>query len=475
MMSEAGNGAGAREKEPPFRPGDRVAVLGLGSSGIAASRLVHARGGEVYASDLVAGGSQQEAAEALREEGIDAEAGGHDVARILECDLVVASPGVAPSTEIRREVREGGIRTIAEIELAFRFLTSRIIAITGTNGKTTTTALCGHLLDEADRRSVTAGNIGMPLSEVALREDPPEWVVVEVSSFQLADIDCFRPDIGVMLNLAPDHMDRYRNLDSYYADKQRIFLNAGPDSRWVLNAEDEDVMNLARSARGHRYFFSTARRPPSGAYVDDQGTLRLQIADRSESWLAVEKLRLVGRHNVANALAAGLAAALAGCAGEEIARGLSTFEALPHRLQPVARCRDRVLWVNDSKATNVSATAVALRAFERPLVLLLGGRGKGEPYARLIPLMQGHVRGVIAFGEAAPQIVSELADAVPTIRTESGIDAVVDAAAEIAEPGDVVLFSPACSSYDMFPDYAARGEAFEVSVGRHLETREVDA
>lgn len=451
---------------PPFEEGARVAVLGLGRSGVAAARLVQARGGRVYASDRVDGSTQRKAAEALRAEGIDAEAGRHDVDRVLAAELVITSPGIAPATEIRRAVRDAGVRTLAEIELAWHFLASRVVAITGTNGKTTTTALCGHVLRRGGLDAVTAGNIGRPLSDVARQEEQPAWAVVEVSSFQLADIDLFRPDIGVLLNLAPDHLDRYRNVDSYYADKARLFDNATDESRWVLNADDEEVLGLARGAAGRRFLYSTSSVQEPGAYVDQAGGLRLAIPGRSERWCGVDELRLVGGHNVSNALAAGLAAALAGCAGHDIGLGLASFEALPHRLQPVAGDSDGVLWVNDSKATNVSATSVALRAFERPLVLIMGGRGKGEPYAPLIPLLRERVRALVAYGESAPQIVAELAESVPEVRVEAGMDAVVRAADELARPGDVVLFSPACASFDMFRNYEARGDAFVEAVSR---------
>ncbi len=458
-------------REPPFEPGDRVAVIGLGRSGRAAARLVHRQDGEVYASDLVAGDDQVAAAEELREEGIDAEAGGHDVERVLDCDLVVVSPGVGPTTDIRRELREAGARTIAEIELAYRYLDSRIVAITGTNGKTTTTALCGHVLESAGIDTGIGGNIGRPLSELALEEDHPDWAVVEVSSFQLADIERFRPDIGILLNLAPDHLDRYRNIDSYYGDKRRLFSNADEDCHWVLNADDEDVLGLVNGTEGTLHHYSTERRLPEGAFLDADRRLRLEIEGRSETWASVDDLRLVGRHNVSNALGAGLAAALVGCGAEEISRGLTTFEALPHRLQPVARDARGILWVDDSKATNVAATSVAVRAFDEPFILLMGGRGKGEPFDSLVPMIRGQARGLVAFGESAPQIVADLGDAVPELRTETGMTGVVRAAAEVAEPGDVVLFSPACSSFDMYPDYEVRGEAFGRAVREVLETR----
>ena len=452
----AGNG-----RPPLFAPGDPVAVLGLGVSGTSAARLVHSLGGQVYASDAFEGPRQQEAVEALSAEGIAAEVGRHDVGRILDARLVVTSPGIAPSAEIRRTVSEAGVPTVAEIEVAYRHLTSRVIGITGTNGKTTTTALCGHLLEQAGLDALTAGNIGRPLSEVCMMERQPDWVVVELSSFQLADLRAFRPTIGVLVNLAPDHLDWYPSLERYYQDKARLFANADADSRWVLNGDDAGVLAMARPAAGRRYLASIEAHEEAGAWLDEGGNLvqRLDAGASPESWIEARNLQLVGGHNVMNALLAGLAAALAGCDAASIGAGLASFRGLPHRLQKVGEF-DGVLWINDSKGTNVSATKVALNAFRRPLVALLGGRHKGESYRALVPALRDNARAVIAFGEAAPQIVRELEDAAP-IDIAGSVPQLVRQARRIAEPGDVVLFSPACSSYDMFPDYRTRGRTFE--------------
>ncbi|MGH7540730.1 MAG: UDP-N-acetylmuramoyl-L-alanine--D-glutamate ligase, partial [Gemmatimonadota bacterium] len=456
---------GARKKSAPkwlFRKGDRVAVLGLGVSGTAAARLIASLGGEVYASDAFDGPRQRRGAEELRAEGIEAETGRHDLERILECTLVVTSPGIDPSVEVRRAVREAGLRTVAEIEIAFRELRSRVIGITGTNGKTTTTALCGHLLETAGVRSMTAGNIGRPLSEIAMMEEPPEWVVVELSSFQLADLEMVRPDIGVLLNLAPDHLDRYASVERYYEDKRRLFANATDESRWVINLDDPEVVEMARHVAGVRYGAALHRHEEPGAFVDEEGWMCGRLEGEVARWARVETLPLLGRHNVMNALMAGLAAALAGCGPEKLGEGLRSFHGLPHRLQPVGEF-EGVLWVNDSKATNVSATRVALGAFQRPVVAVLGGRHKGEPYASLLPTLEENARAVIAFGEAAPRIVRELGESIP-LQVAGGMEAVVREAKERARPGDVVLFSPACSSYDMFPNYEERGHAFERAV-----------
>ncbi|UCG75129.1 MAG: UDP-N-acetylmuramoyl-L-alanine--D-glutamate ligase [Gemmatimonadota bacterium] len=445
-------------RTPLVRPGDAVAVLGLGLSGVAAARLAKARGAEVYASDAVSGERQDAAAGTLREEGIVAETGGHDLSLIRNSDLVVVSPGIPPTAEVRQVLRESETPCVAEIELAYRDLTSRVIGITGTNGKTTTTALCHHILEVGGIDAVVGGNIGTPLSEIALRAEQPDWVVVELSSFQLADTDAFASDIGVLLNLAPDHLDRYPDVAAYYADKRRLFRNSGPHSRWVLNAEDPAVMKLAQGAEGTAYLVSTTSPASPGAYLDAEDNLRLDLPERRESWLSARDLRILGRHNVVNALAAGTVAALAGCEAPAIASALAGFPGLPHRLEPVASIGG-VLWVNDSKATNVAATLVAVQAFERPIVLLLGGRHKGEPFAPLIPWVQRGV-GVVAFGEAAPRVLAELGGAPSAVTLADSLESAVRAARKIARPGDVVLLSPACSSYDMFRNYEERGNAF---------------
>jgi UDP-N-acetylmuramoylalanine--D-glutamate ligase len=438
-----------------------VAVLGLGVSGEAAARLAAANGGIVYASDVSAGPVPTAAAARLVAEGIEAETGGHDMQRVLSADLVVVSPGIGPTSEVRRRVSEAGIRTIAEVELGWRDLESRVIAITGTNGKTTTTGLVAHVLEAGGLRAVAAGNIGLALSEIAAQSPQPDWVALELSSFQLADQETLAPDVGVLLNLSPDHLDRYRDVESYYADKRRLFDSATDDSRWVLNADDPGCTDLAAGVIGDRLQFSMHGPVERGAWAGSDGILRCRL-DAEVEWMSTSDLRLLGPHNVANALAAGLACAVAGVAHDAIAAGLSSFEALPHRLQPIGE-RDGVLWVNDSKATNVSATAVGLRSFDRPVILILGGRHKGEPYSSLAADLRKRARAVVAYGEAAPRIVSDLRGSVDSLSVESGIDAVVGAAAELARSGDVVLLSPACSSYDMFPNYRERGRAFEAA------------
>jgi UDP-N-acetylmuramoylalanine--D-glutamate ligase len=440
-----------------------VAVVGLGRSGVAATRLLAREGVHVYASDAAATPHQGTAADlaalgALA--GVDVELGRHDLARIAGAAGVVVSPGVPPEAPPLVAARAAGVPIVSELDLGYRALEGvRCIAVTGTNGKTTTTALIAHLLQTAGLRAEAAGNIGRPLADVALApaSERPAWLAVEVSSFQLHDSPAFAPDIGVVTNLAPDHLDRYADVAAYYADKRLLFRNAGEASVWVLNGDEAAVLELAAGARGRRLCFSLRRR--SDAWYDT-GTrqLRLGEGEGEGELLSRDELPLLGAHNVANALAAGLAVHAAGAAPAAIARGVRTFRPLPHRLEPVAEV-DGVRWINDSKATNIASTVVAIEAMDRPFVLLLGGRHKGEPYTRLAPLLAGRATRVVAYGEAGPVIERDLGGLVPLERGGDFAD-VMARARRAARPGDAVLLSPACSSYDMFANYEERGAAF---------------
>jgi UDP-N-acetylmuramoylalanine--D-glutamate ligase len=442
--------------------GVSVAVIGLGASGAAAARLALAKGGEVYVSDSHTDASTTARGADLGAAGAAVELGGHDLGRLAGAGLVVVSPGIPPDAPVLRALAERGVRWISEPELAFRFYSGPLIAVTGTNGKTTTTLLVAHLLEASGIRAAAGGNVGAGLapaaSELALLPEPPDWYVLEMSSFQLAGIESFRPDIGVVTNLSPDHLDRYVDVASYFADKARLFDNADASSRWVLPAGDEEVARLAGDAPGRRYHFGGGGESGSDAYVVD-GALTLRTAQGAEPVLPVAELPLLGRHNVDNALAAALTARLVGAGVEGIAQGLRSANPLPHRLEPVAESRG-VLWVNDSKATNVAATRSALASLDRPVVILLGGKDKGEDFRVLAPALRGRVRHAIAYGAAGPRIAEELGGVVPLELAGSDFPEVVARAASLAEEGDVVLLSPACSSYDMFASYEHRGRRF---------------
>jgi len=439
-----------------------VAVLGLGRSGVAAARLLVAHGASVYASDAGATPAARAAAEALAVLGVAVDVGTHDLARIGRAGTVVASPGIPPTAPPLRAAAEAGVPVLSEIELALPVLAGvPYIATTGTNGKTTVTALIGHLLRALGHRAVEAGNIGTPLAEVALAAERPAWVALEISSFQLHDTPSIAPTVAMLTNLAPDHLDRYPSLDAYYGDKMRLFANATASSARVVNGDDAEVMARTAGFPGRVERFSLLD-PSATAWFDAaRGRLMLDGAPLLDR----DAFPLLGAHNVANALSAALAVWAADpahrtpAARAALADGLRTFRAVPHRLEPVVET-DGVLWVNDSKATNVQAARAALEGMTRPVVLLLGGRHKGEPYTALGEALQTRVRHVVAYGEAEARIVEDLRGVVPVEGAGTDFAHVVARARAFARPGDVVLLAPACSSYDMFTDYQERGATF---------------
>lgn len=457
---------------PSFRddPAREVAVVGLGKSGRAAAELLARDGVPVYASDAGRGPAALAAAERLAALGVSVETGGHDLPRIARASLVVASPGIPPQAPPLRAARDAGVRVVGELEIALRYLPGlRYAAITGTNGKTTTTALVGHILRTLGHDAVDAGNIGTPLADLALRDEPPGWCALETSSFQLHDTPGLAPTVGVVTNLSPDHLDRYPDVRSYYADKARIFCNARPESRWVLNGDQPEVLRLhelrdsprAATLLGTVHTFSLERQDADAWYDRDGGRLMLlgePLLDRGE-------LRLAGDHNVANALCAALAVVLmddahrAPAARERISAALRSFRALAHRLEPVGEWGD-VVWINDSKATNVSSTLVAVAGMTRPTVVLLGGRHKGEPYTALLEPLRAHAKAVLAYGEAAGEVERDLGAHLRVERMGSDFREILSRARAIAAPGDAILLSPACSSYDMFDNYEHRGAEF---------------
>jgi UDP-N-acetylmuramoylalanine--D-glutamate ligase len=431
-----------------------VAVLGLGKSGRSAALLLAREGRQVYLSDADANASW------AAPDGIAVEAGRHDLARIGAASLVVTSPGIPPTAPPLAAARAAGVPVISEVELALRAMPGlRYIAVTGTNGKTTTTALIGHLLRALGYNAIDAGNIGLPLAEVALASPTVDWIALELSSFQLHDTPSVDPTVGVLTNLSPDHLDRYATVEDYYADKRRLFANARGTSRIIVNADDPASLGLVAGVLGTHYHFTVVGHPADASLRTDTLTLG------SDVLISRGDLHLLGNHNVANALAAVLAVTAADpdhrtpTARERLAEALRTFHALPHRLQLVGEYHG-VQWINDSKATNVSSALVALESMTRPTILLAGGVHKGEPYTALAAPLARMGKAVLAYGEAAPLIVGDLAGKIPVERLGNNFDEVVARARALATPGDTVLLAPACSSFDMFHNYAERGETF---------------
>ena len=450
--------------------GSRVAIIGLGESGAAAARLSFAKGGDTYVSDMRADAKTRSRGTELRALGVDVDEGRHDERRIESADLVVVSPGIPPDVPVLSHLRKRGVGWISELEFAFRFFRAPLVAVTGTNGKTTTAALTAHLMRAGGKTVGLGGNIGADYghaaSLLALTEPTPDWFVVEVSSFQLQCVDRFRPTVGVVTNLAPDHLDRYGSLEEYYSDKANLFRNSGPDSKWVLPISP-DVDRIAGEASGDRYRFSVDTVGESGAFLDGSW-LTLKLGE-STPVLESSDLPLLGRHNIENALAALVVAGLAKVGTAAAAEGLRTFAPLPHRLESVIEVK-RVLWVNDSKATNVAATRSALESLDRPIVVLLGGVDKGESFTPLRRPLKEKARAAVVFGEAGDRIERELAGSTRLRRVAAGFESAVSTAAGLAEPGDILLLSPATSSYDMFAGYQQRGDAFR-ALARSLTGR----
>lgn len=431
--------------------GREVAVAGLGRSGIAAARLLAHHGIAVYASDLDASTATTDLERSIP--GVEIEVGRHDLARIARSGALILSPGIPPETAVVRAAVDSGVAVWAEAALGLAAMPETPwIGITGTNGKTTTTSLVSHLLSRAGRTAVAAGNIGLPLSEVALQSPLPAWLAVELSSFQLHDMPSVRPTVGILTNLSPDHLDRYPDLSAYYADKARLFSGAHEGSLWIHNLDDPASREMVQGVPGRHFAFST-RVEADAWYNRDTDVLHIGEAEL----LPRGSFPLLGDHNVANALAAALAVHLTGVSLGRVAEGMTSIAALPHRMEPVGTL-DGVRFINDSKATNIASTRVALQAMTTPYVLLLGGRHKGEPYTALSDSLHG-VRAIVTFGESAPLVMEDLGAAFPVTRVTTFEDAFVTAR-RLARPGDAVLLSPACSSYDMFDNYEQRGATF---------------
>ncbi|HZZ83840.1 MAG TPA: UDP-N-acetylmuramoyl-L-alanine--D-glutamate ligase [Anaeromyxobacteraceae bacterium] len=448
---------------PASLEGARVTVVGLARSGVAAARLAGREGALVTVTDRRPAGELAAQLDALQGTRVRAVLGGHDLADFERADLVVVSPGVPLSIPPLAAARAAGVPVVGEVELAWRFLGGLpVVGITGTNGKSTTTALAAALFAE-DRPTFAGGNLGTPLSELLLDGPRAEVAVVELSSFQLEGVETFRPAVGAITNVTPDHLDRYAGVPEYAAAKGRLFANQGPGDFAVANARDELALRLARSSKGalHTFGFGPPAQRSARCAAGTSAEVVVTPAAGDEERYALRSRALRGSHNRENAMAAILCARLMGVPAAAVQRGLDAFPGLPHRLELV-RERGGVEWVNDSKGTNVDSTAVGLAAFEagRPsLVLIMGGHGKGAPYAPLRALFPGRVKALLTIGEDAPAVERELGDLCATEGCGTLSRAVARAAA-LTGPGEVVLLSPACSSYDQFENYEQRGAAF---------------
>jgi UDP-N-acetylmuramoylalanine--D-glutamate ligase len=456
----------------PELKGKKVTVVGLARSGVAAARLCAREGAAVTVTDRR--GEKDLAAALATLDGVPVRRalGGHDRADFEGADLVVASPGVPLAIPEIAAARGRGVPVWGEVELAARFLEGLpVVAITGTNGKSTTTALAGALFSR-HRPTFVGGNLGTPACELVLSGARVEAAVLELSSYQIEGLLRLRPRVAAILNVTPDHLDRYGSLDAYAAAKARLFGLQQPGDAAVANARDPIALAMAAASRGTVHTFGFG--PPAPSAARDAGgepgpggaELSLRAGAGPQERYLLRNRALRGRHNRENAMAAALCARLLGVPGDAVQAGLDAFPGLPHRLELVSE-RGGVEWVNDSKATNVDSTSVGLAAFPPAaprVVLIMGGRGKGAPYAPLRPLFSGRVKALLTIGEDAPKVQSELGDLCPTEPCGTLAEA-VRRASRLAAPGEVVLLSPACASFDQYRSYEERGEAFRRHVG----------
>ncbi|MGC1537055.1 MAG: UDP-N-acetylmuramoyl-L-alanine--D-glutamate ligase [Candidatus Sulfotelmatobacter sp.] len=439
----------------------RVLVVGLGKSGVASALFLKAHRARVTVSDTKSGDELRNEIPALLDHGITVETGGHGERTFRGQDLIVVSPGVPVDAPMLVQARAMGEAVIGEIELAAQFLPGPIVAITGSNGKTTTTTLTGEILIAGGLPTLVGGNIGTPAISLAERATRETAIVLEVSSVQLETIQTFHPKIAVVLNVTPDHLDRHRTFEAYVDAKARIFENQRGDDFAVLNEDDPTCVTMAARTKAQVFCFSRQKEVKLGAWVHE-GNILFRDGGGQREILQVSEIPLKGAHNLENVLAAVCAGALMGCAPEMIRQAVRDFKAVEHRLEFVATIRG-VDYYNDSKATNVDATIKALESFPANIHLVLGGKDKGSDYSVLNELLRQRVKRVYTIGAAAEKIESQIKGA-EVVHAETLENALRKANA-VAEPGDVVLLAPACASFDQFKNYEERGQVFKEIVG----------
>ncbi len=439
----------------------RVLIVGFERTGEALCEFLIGRGARVRVTEKKSAAALAHRIEPWRQRGVDFETGGHTPAAFLEADLVVPSPGVPPLPEILA-ARAKGVPVLSEIELAFRFLKGRIVAVTGTNGKSTTVTLAHRILKDAGLKARLAGNIGPPLVSFVERSRDDHIYVTEVSSFQLEYTERFKPDVSAILNVSENHIDWHGTFDAYFQAKTKLVLRQGPEDRAILNRDDPRVWRLAGEAAAAVLGFSRKRRVRDGASIEN-GWIVLD-GRRPEKLLRTGRVPLPGAHNLENVMAAALVGRAFGVPAASLRRSVLAFRGLEHRLEDVLTVGG-VRFVNDSKATTVDATLKALASFDRPIVLILGGRGKGGDFSPLRREVRRKARSVVLVGEAAGKIREALGGVVP-VESAADYREVVRKAFDAAATGDVVLLAPACTSWDMFRDFEERGRTFKREVRR---------
>ena len=440
---------------------NKLVILGAQESGVGAARLALQRGHSVFVSD--AGTIKQKYRDELVRLGIEFEEGGHTATRVLEADEIVKSPGIPDSASLVVAAQERGIPVISEIELAYRYCKGRIIGITGSNGKTTTTLLTHHILQKAGVDVAVGGNVGTSFAGLVADGDNA-WYVLELSSFQLDGIRKFRPQIAMLLNITPDHLDRYQyRMENYVASKFRIAMNQEADDHFIHCADDPETSSWLRShaVKARQWPFSIEHTVAQGAHL--QNDRILITTDQTTFDMSIHELALQGRHNVYNSMAAGIAARVLELRNDVVRESLSDFQNVEHRLERVAMVHG-IEFINDSKATNVNSAWYALESMDRPVVWIAGGVDKGNDYASLRELVKMKVKAIVCLGKDNAKLHKAFGDLVPNMVDADSAEQAVRAAYGIAEEGDAVLLSPACASFDLFENYEERGRRFKTAV-----------
>lgn len=440
--------------------GRNIGIIGMARSGMAAARLVHRVGGVPFVSDIKPADQLTTSISDLKTLGVDFEAGGH-TKRLLDSEFVILSPGIPRDAEIVGKVVEAGIPIFSEIELASWFCRGRIIAITGSNGKTTTASLTGAILSAAGVDNIVCGNIGYPFSDAVLDIPADGYAVVEVSNFQLELIEEFSPHIAMILNITPDHLDRYRDFDAYKETKYRITENQQSSDYLILNADNAAIDGNSIGTEAQKVYFATSRLLPAG--VSRRGETLVGLVRGNECHVIdIDQIRIPGPHNLQNAAAAALAALLLDIEPEFIKMALRRFPGVEHRLEEVEVIAG-VRFINDSKATNVDSVCYALKSFDMPICLIAGGRDKGSDFEPIIECGRNKIREMILIGEAQKKMFDALGESFP-VQLAGSMEEAVSKAFIGASPGEVVLLSPACASFDMYDDFEHRGKEFKKAV-----------
>lgn len=436
----------------------KISIIGAVRSGLGAAKLAKNLGAIPFVSDAGSEEKLKLSIEYLNNENIDFEIGEH-TSKVYDCDMMVVSPGVPSNAEVIKTAKIKKIKTISELEFASLFCKANVIGITGTNGKTTATSLCDYLFNHCKVKSFSAGNIGLAFSEIALEAKENDYVSLEISSFQLDLIDTFKPKVAMILNITPDHLNRYENsIDKYAESKLRIFKNQGASDYLILNKDSELLIKYFKKAKSSLFFFSTTKKVSNGCYQEDE-KIKFVRDDKEEFSCNVSDVFIKGEHNIQNAMAVIIAAKIFNLDNEKILEALKSFKGVEHRLELVREIGG-IKFINDSKATNVDSVIVALKSFNDPIFLILGGQDKGNDYSMIEDLVIEKVKKIYAIGSSAEKVFNYFHKKVRT-ELKKDFDEVINSAISEARSGEIVLLSPACASFDMFDNYEHRGKVFK--------------